>query len=83
MVQILMQLGEGFLRSLFHIKYRRDGIEKEAPHSFLKNLITKLNAENPHMFRAMIVCLYNQRQIKQSFLVTPLIALRLWGKDVA
>ncbi|KAK8646931.1 hypothetical protein V6N13_120696 [Hibiscus sabdariffa] len=29
--------------------------KEEAPRSFLKNLITKLNAENPHLFRAMII----------------------------
>ncbi|KAK9023905.1 hypothetical protein V6N11_004092 [Hibiscus sabdariffa] len=34
--------------------YGRD-YKEEAPHSSLKNLITKLNAEIPHMFRAMIV----------------------------
>ncbi|KAK8647228.1 hypothetical protein V6N13_120976 [Hibiscus sabdariffa] len=29
--------------------------KKEAPHGFITNLITKLNAENPHLFRTMII----------------------------
>ncbi|KAK8643156.1 hypothetical protein V6N13_012463 [Hibiscus sabdariffa] len=44
--------------------YSRDDIEmtvkgalqRGSSHSFLKNLIIKLNAENPQLFRAMILC---------------------------
>ncbi|KAK9015641.1 hypothetical protein V6N11_006739 [Hibiscus sabdariffa] len=44
--------------------------KEEAPRSLPKSLITKLNVENPHLFRAMILW---HKTPRQSFLVIPLI----------
>ncbi|KAK8552588.1 hypothetical protein V6N12_041173 [Hibiscus sabdariffa] len=57
--RLSQKLGGGLLGFLLYIHIGETTLKghckKEAPHGFITNLITKLNAENPHLFRTMII----------------------------